>query len=267
MSVTLTQQDRSNAIVSNTDKIAELIYNRTSFVRAVHVRTQNNTFDGVFIGTIFNNKFIKSDEQLYRKLRDDSVNNRVIIDQNRILMYKSDKNLKLLKINKNIKCSLFDFNVETVSLFDIVIKDSELSAKVFGLKKDKTTLIGTKFKSGEYTIEYGRSNKLDSNTYYINVPFEGSNSGFVKFVIRDVEFVIPEFKGWNFPKDKSILENDKVVIRKDPDKQVWNVVAIQANNTSKLLCKNGLTRCKDIIRISNGKIIKNVYAKYLKKVC
>lgn len=166
----------------------------------------------------------------------------------------------------------FSQNSNNYNLFNIVVKNSELSAKVFGLKKNKSSLEGNKFSLGEKGVEfkYGKSGKLNSETYYALVPFEGKK---IKFVIEDLQLEIKSLKGWNFPKDLTIREGDYVRILGDKTRQPWEVLSVKRVNSKigKRINRRSSNFAKDILKIGiksgvSFLVIKTVFAKHVKKL-
>jgi len=143
-----------------------------------------------------------------------------------------------------------------------VIKDSDISGKVFGFHKVKKEYIGKTFSPIEF--DRGISKKLGQETYYIIV-HDKENKRNLKFCIADVQLVLPNLKGYNFPKDKTINRNSVVIIKGEPGTR-YKVVALYPNPNSKKIERNSSTRQLDIIQIADGMRTRKVYAKNLKLI-
>lgn len=190
------------------------------------------------------------------------------------LYYDDDINrFKLISLrDKNIyDIERVDATEKFKNIFNFTVIQSENSARVFGLKKIKSSLEGKTFKGTEIEISYGKSEKLKSETYYAKIPYiveKGSKEEvrYVKFVLSDLKLSYPNIKGWNFKKIKTLEEGDLVYLTKDPNKLEWKIVNIMPDGSSK---KIGYyqRRAKDVLTISNKfGISKKVYAKYVKKI-
>lgn len=161
-------------------------------------------------------------------------------------------------------------NSEVFELLDVEVKNSALSGKVFGKAEIKEQLVNKIFKGGTYSIKYGNSKKLESETYYIELPIVEEIMGekvskFIKFVLSDVEFLIPNLKGYCFPKDRTIRIGNKVILNYDKFSGPWEVLEVIKDNTSKKLHRNSENRKNDVVLITKNGRKKKVFVKYLKK--
>lgn len=204
----------------------------------IHGNDQLNNVDDNYI--ILNNR---SKSLLYRYNSEDS--------STKLLKYKSNRDLgyKLDTMYKHLS-----------KFVPIKITDSEISSKVFGLKTAKESLVGTIFK--DYTIEYGKSEKLNKRTLYITVPYKEIN---IKFCICDVEFIFPNFKGYNPPKDKTIKVGSIVKIIGDSNNIKYSVIDVIPDRFSRRISRS-TNRRRDLITISNGLKSSTIYCEKLKLV-
>ena len=149
--------------------------------------------------------------------------------------------------------------------FNYKIIDSILSGRVFGLGKSKANLVGTTVSNVK--LEFGESVRLKDSSWYAVVYNETTNQS-VKFCLSDLEIILPNIKGYNFPKDKTINKGSSVVIKTNKQ-SVYKVMEIYPNPSSQRLRKNCETRKLDVLRVTN---ITNhldshkVYAKNVKLV-
>src|SRR5690606_741649 len=130
-----------------------------------------------------------------------------------------------LEEEKTIQRVSFDFDV--IHFFNIKIVDSEISAKTFGLKNIKHSMVGNVYSKADFFIDKGESVKLGETILYLAVTHPTDPEKKIKFCLCDVKFQLPDFRGWNFPKDRTIYKGDTVRILKQyngiEDDRVWKV--------------------------------------------
>lgn len=150
--------------------------------------------------------------------------------------------------------------------FKYKIIDSKLSGRVFGLGKNKAELVGTIVENVK--LEFGESVRLKGSTWYAIV-YNSKTDQNIKFCLTDLELILPNIKGYNFCKDRTIYKGNFVVLKRDEVKTVYRVTDIYRNSNSQRLMKNSNTRKLDVFLLTdpnNQLESKKVYAKNVKKV-
>lgn len=177
---------------------------------------------------------------------------------------------KLIRIENSATIRKITNYHSLIDVLDLKISDADLSSRLFGgLVKEKHSLINSVFKPGQYEVKEGRSKLLDDRVItYLNIPLlQGEEVKMVKFVPCEVDFTLPNLKGYSLCKDKTIKVHDTVILKRDRCRIPYTVIDIKPNLTSKKMSRSSNTRYKDVISIINGDLVKQVYAKYLKKIC
>lgn len=266
-----------NSFIYDFTKPSGLDYGKT-FLLSLIIKDKNKdniikSYPSICIGSLSINDFHiwKGDADLFKEIYSKSNFN----SSSKVFLYYDDDTNRFKLISLRSK-SIYD--IERVNatenfknIFNFTVIQSENSARVFGLKKIKSSLEGKTFKGTEIEISYGKSEKLKSETYYAKIPYIVEKDSkeevrYVKFVLSDLRLSYPNIKGWNFKKIKTLNEGDLVYLTKDPDKLEWRILNILPDSSSK---KIGYyqRRAKDILTISNKfGISKKVYAKYVKKI-
>lgn len=146
--------------------------------------------------------------------------------------------------------------------FQYKVKDSVLSGKMFGYGNIKKDLVG---KTLSAHFDFGSSQKLGADTFFA-VLYHAEKDRSIKFAIADLELVLPSLKGYNFPKDKTIRQGSKVILKGNKD-QIYTVQQIWENKSSKRVSKRSMNRLLDIVMVSasNG-LSQKTYAKNVKVV-
>lgn len=176
----------------------------------------------------------------------------------KIQLFRSDVTeayLNTSKNNKNILNQLFKYK----------IIGSTLSGRTFGLGKIKATLVGTIIEN--IKLEFGDSVRLGTNTWYAVIQDPTSEKS-IKFCLSDLEIILPNIKGYNFPKDRTIRKGSSVVLKNNLN-TVYKVTDIYVNTSSQRLMKNSQTRKLDVLQlvnINNPYDTNKVYAKNVKIV-
>lgn len=144
------------------------------------------------------------------------------------------------------------------------IINTELSGKVFGLAKVKANSLN---KVVNIILDRGNSNKLSTETYYAII-YDELNNRNMKYCLADLQVELPNILGYNFPKDKTIIRNCKVILKENPN-NIYLVKEVYTNISSKKISKKGSSRQLDVLRIVNTKNIhddRKVYAKNVKLI-
>lgn len=165
---------------------------------------------------------------------------------------------------------------QIIKTFKIKILSGELSGKVWGLSPIKNQLSGAVFST--YSIEYGSSKKI-GETFFIEVntnniinSIEGIEPNIkLKFTLSDIQFILPNLKGYNPPLDKTIVVGSNVKVRDKRinvgDDAVLTVQFIKPNFSSQKISKNSNNRQLDVVLCSTSKGEKfRIYAKNLKLI-
>lgn len=174
-----------------------------------------------------------------------------------IYAYKRDNKNKFVRSSDIIpKGNTYGDPIESIpSIYSIKIIDAELSSAVFGLKPTKESLVGAEYSN--YTIERGTHSKLNQETYYVTVPYKNRN---IKFCLKDIEFIRPNLKGYNFPKNRNITEGSTVRLKRDDSRTKLIVMGVL---TDKYRKSNNIIHVYDTMSNKEFK----VYQKDLKLVC
>lgn len=208
---------------------------------------------GILLGYIEENKIINQNNEMIKYF-----NNSLDLEIIFYVLKSNDKKVKpksIIKVSKNnvIRYSNCSDSFDNIP---INIFDSSLSAKVFGLPEIKKSLEGTTIK--DYKIEFGVSKKI-GESYFVIIPYVNSKEEkkHLRFVLNDINFLIPSTKGYNIPKDKTITVGQKVRVKQSNLKvttdMILTVQNIKVNPQSKRISKNSKTKKLDIIMCSTNK--------------
>lgn len=252
----LTDEEISNAICGENDLSEKLtkesIYHISSEQNISRLirRSDHQILYSILYGFEYNNQ-IYSVQEGREKLGD--------VIKFPIFVYKEADRYKFIKLKDAAVDNRYNDLSMYAKIHKIRIKSVELSAAVFGLKKTKEKVLNNIY--SDFNIEYGNSAKLKSETYYITIKCDNRN---IKFCISDIEFIKPDIKGYNFPKDKSIKKGSIVKMKKkknnDSDRIKYTVVNIN---------RDAYRKGNSIVTIYNS--LNNqelkIYSKHLKVIC
>lgn len=239
-------------------------FNNTKQLNKKAISTTNK---GILIGYSYNGKVYDSATEIVKT-------NYELSKVNAICKCYIPELNKYKTITTNVgKLATFYVTEEILKTFKIKIIGSELSGKVFGKTQDKTNLIGSIFKNFEITK--GNSKRI-GETYYIiiNVQDKLNNKEKailpdqqLKFVLSDIELILPNIKGYNQPIDKTINKGSNVIVINPKFSLYKNqllVVSVKPDRTSKRI-NNSSNRRLDIVNCitTNGEALR-IYAKDLK---
>ncbi len=228
------------------------------------------TFVGIVIGYSFNNKIYNTASEI--------ANTQYIPDRVTAIIKAYDEKSNRFKTYRvsMLKLSNWYATAEFLKKLKIKIIGGELSGKVFGKSQEKIELTDSYFRTFELT--QGKSKKI-GETYYItvNIKDQLNNKKLeflpdqeLKFVLSDVEFVLPNVKGYVEPIDKTIKKGSHVIVTNPKfslHKHRLYVNAVKSDNTSKRINKNSTNRRLDIIScVTNMGEPLRLYAKDLKAI-
>jgi len=226
------------------------------------------TVSAIVLGYVIHNKIFNNIDELYNYYRSNKSKTSVIeilvyvINNNNYKLNSEEEKIKFkFKSNYFTKIPVSDFirnnknnTLEILNKFPIKIESGLLSGKVFGLSFIKNKLVDTIVK--DYEIKMSISKKI-GETYYIIIPYtneETGKTGELKFVMNDVSFIFPDIKGYNIPKDKTMVIGSNVKIKVNTPRLNTNTILtiqnIKPNPQSKRICKNSKTKQLDIIMCS-----------------
>lgn len=180
------------------------------------------------------------------------------VDGQDYIIFHKKAQFEFLGVNKagkviNIHSSKYLIKpLDTNSLqntFRVKIIDSKLSGKFFGKKVDKRKMIGSIY--NDFEIRYIKQTTIQDYTMCVRIIIEGES---FTFAICDIEFLIPNLKGYNIPKDLSFKISQKVYAKKY--KGEFEIVGnLYRNKTSKKINKRSNDRRRDVFACTqNGKI-------------
>jgi hypothetical protein len=170
--------------------------------------------------------------------------------------------------------TLVDYNMRYIDSADVArermffngfqyrVKDSVLSGKMFGYGNIKKDLVGKVLPA---MFDFGSSQKLGADTFFA-VIYHADKDRSIKFALADLEVVLPSLKGYNFPKDKTIRQGCKVILKGNKD-QIYTVQQVWENKSSKRVSKRSMNRLLDVVMVqaSNG-LSQKTYAKNVKVI-
>lgn len=233
-------------------KSSYVIYNIVSF-HSVEVVPNNNLPQGIInkgiiIGYIYNNKILSYEQA--RQVKPLALDLLIYV-----LSSTNKKNINKIKRQncRNVESISRSEFPKLISKLKIKINDYELSSKLWGLGKLKNDLVGKTIK--DYEILSGSSTVL-GDTYYIivnntTVDSEGkTNVTKLKFLMHDIQFIIPSYKGFNLPIDKTIKVGSIVKLIKPGRKNIndnLKVIEVREHPTSQRLSKFSKNRKLDIV--------------------
>lgn len=267
----LSEQDRKNNIFNNFSLMLKdkLNINSNSKIQRVfnvpyQIHNKKDRSVGIQVGFNHKGKLYGQDSDFNEIIDNDGLE--YVLDSayfNPILQYIDKRgNAKIMSNIKRDNIGKITIDSRNINrFFNIEIIGSEDSARIFGLKKAKERLLGTKLNN--YSIKYGDSKTLGSETYYVDVPYKGRN---IKFSLRDIKFIKFNLNGYNIPKDRTIKVNSIVRLISDKGKESkMTVIKVTPCSSSKNISRNSKNRKNDIIVVRDaGGNIKSIYAKYLK---
>lgn len=148
----------------------------------------------------------------------------------------------------------------------IRVKSCDLSSKVFGFRKYKEALIGTK--TNQYTSEGFLTKDKKDYTGYVFKIYSPEEDSYLSFCEEDLEFCIPNFDSYIAPKDRTVRTG--VLMKPRSEKHIRGYKGIEKGQNyavCRIVSKDQYTSKPNVVEVMNNDMVKSrVRVKHFKVI-